>query len=76
MHYAINIGGDEMAAKTTLAHRELNRGIPHDPCARDEMSAAEFNTIIAHGLTQAKAGESRPAEIVLHDLRKEVSTWK
>ena len=65
-----------MAVKTTLAHRETNTGSPLFPRARDELSTAEFDAIIAKGLAQAKAGEFRSAEAVLHDLRKEVPTWR
>ncbi len=62
-----------MAAKTTLAHRKNAEIFLR---TRDELSAAEFNAMIAQGLSQAKSEESRPAEAVLHDLRKEVSTWR
>lgn len=54
----------------------LNRGIPYSltipsaPRARDEMSRAEFDAMMETGLTQAKNGESIPADEAFDTLLK------
>ena len=56
----------------------LTKGIPFSltlhktPSALDEMTRDEFNAMMAKGLAQAKANESRPAEDVLTDVRKNI----
>ena len=42
------------------------------PTAVDEMSKDEFDSMMAKGLAQAKANESRPASDVLSDICKYV----
>lgn len=44
--------------------------VPDEPVARDSMAAAEFNTMMEAGLSQAKADESRLVSDVFSDLRK------
>jgi len=65
-----------MGANTAhmLPRTELN--FSEIPRARDEFTPTEFDMMIAKGLAQAKAGESRPAEEVLHELRSAVHTWR
>lgn len=65
-----------MGANTAhiLPHEELN--FSEIPRTRDEFTPTEFDVMIAKGLTQAKAGESRPAEQVLHELRDAVRRWR
>lgn len=46
--------------------------IPTIPMARDEMDDAAFNAMMARGLDEAKAGESRMASDVFTDLRQEI----
>lgn len=59
----------------------LTKGIPFSltlhktPSALDEMTRDEFNAMMAKGLAQAKANESRPAEDVLTDVRKNIREW-
>jgi len=44
----------------------------HRPLARNEMSEEEFNSRMATGLAQAKAGKGRPADVVFADLIEEI----
>lgn len=59
----------------------MTKGIPFSltlhktPSALDEMTRDEFNAMMAKGLAQAKANESRPAEDVLTDVRKNIREW-
>lgn len=59
----------------------LTRSIPFslslykEPIARDEMSENAFNGLMAKGLAQAKANESRPAADVIADLRHDIREW-
>ena len=59
----------------------LTKGIPFSltlhktPSALDEMTRDGFNAMMAKGLAQAKANESRPAEDVLTDVRKNIREW-
>ena len=59
----------------------LTKGIPFSltlhktPSALDEMTRDEFNAMMDKGLAQAKANESRPAEDVLTDVRKNIREW-
>ena len=46
--------------------------IPPAPVARDEMSDAEFDAMMARGLAEAKAGNARPAADVFAELRREM----
>jgi len=41
----------------------------------DEMSKEEFDSMMAKGLAQAKANESRPASDVLSDIRNNIKEW-
>lgn len=56
----------------------LQRGIPFSltipsaPKAIEDMSVAEFNTVMQRGYDEAKAGKSRPASDVFEDLRREL----
>ena len=58
------------------------RGIPfpltlnHDLVVREDMNDTEFNTMIETGLSQAKAGQGRPADDVSKDLKKKIREWK
>lgn len=44
--------------------------VPDEPVAWDSMTAAEFNTMMDAGLSQARADESRHVSDVFSDLRK------
>ena len=46
-----------------------------DEIAVDEMSKDEFDSMMAKGLAQAKANESRPASDVLSDIRNNIKEW-
>ncbi len=46
--------------------------LPGSPRAYDEMMKKEFDGMTQIGLSQAKAGESRPAAGVFAELRKEI----
>lgn len=46
--------------------------IPAEPIARDEMSQDKFDEMMSVGLTQAKLGESTPAEEVFKNLMEEI----
>ena len=45
--------------------------IPTIPVARDEMDETAFNAMMARGLNEAKADQSRIASDVFADLRRE-----
>ena len=45
--------------------------VPAIPVARDEMDETAFNTMMARGLNEAKADQSRIASDVFADLRRE-----
>ncbi len=59
----------------------MTKGIPFSltlhqaPVAVDEMSRDEFDSMMAKGLSQAKANESRPAKDVLSDVRNSIKEW-
>lgn len=59
----------------------ITRGIPFslslykEPIARDEMREDAFNAMMAKGLAQAKANDSRPAEDVIADLKHDIREW-
>ena len=59
----------------------ITRSIPFslslykEPTARDEMSEDAFNTMMAKGLAQAKANESRPAVDVIADIKNNIREW-
>jgi addiction module RelB/DinJ family antitoxin len=59
----------------------MTKGIPFSitlhkaPVAIEEMTKEEFDTMMEKGLAQAKANESRPAEDVLSDIRKNIREW-
>ncbi len=44
--------------------------VPDEPVAQDSMTAAEFNTMMETGLSQARADELRSVSDVFSDLRK------
>ena len=46
--------------------------LPAVPVARDEMDDAAFNAMIARGLSEAKADNTRAASDVFADLRREM----
>lgn len=46
--------------------------VPSAPRARDELSAAEFDSMLSRGLEAAKAGSSVPAAAAFAELRREV----
>jgi len=46
--------------------------LPSTPRAYDEMTKQEFDEMMQIGLSQAKAGESRPAADVFAELKKEI----
>lgn len=46
--------------------------LPAEPVARDEMTGAEFDAMMQTGLSQAKAGLSRPAAEVFAELKREI----
>ena len=53
----------------------MTRSIPFSltvPVARDEMEEATFNAMMARGLNEAKADESRGVSDVFADLRREI----
>ncbi len=57
----------------------MAKGIPFSltlhkaPTTVDEMSKDEFDSMMAKGLAQAKANESRPASDVLSDIRNNLN---
>lgn len=59
----------------------ITRGIPFslslnkEPAARDEMSRDEFDAMMANGLAQAKANDSRPAVDVICDIKSDIREW-
>ena len=59
----------------------LTRGIPfsltlnREPMARDEMSKDTFNAMMKTGLSQAKAGESRPIGDAIADIKRDIREW-
>ena len=59
----------------------MTKGIPFSltlhkaPTAVDEMSKDEFDSMMAKGLAQARANESRPASDVLSDIRNNIKEW-
>ena len=59
----------------------LTRGIPfslslhNEPMARDEMSDEAFNDMMAKGLAQAKANDSRPLADVIADVKRDIREW-
>ena len=46
--------------------------VPAIPVARDEMDETAFNAMMARGLNEAKADQSRIASDVFADLRREI----
>ena len=46
--------------------------VPAAPIARDEMDETAFNAMMARGLNEAKADQSRAASDVFADLRREM----
>ena len=46
--------------------------LPAVPVARDEMDDAAFHAMMARGLSEAKADNSRAASDVFADLRREM----
>ena len=50
----------------------LSLTIPEVPMALDEMSKAEFVSVMEEGLRQAKAGEAQPAREVFAELRQRI----
>ncbi len=64
-----------------MTYRQViaNQGVPFsvtlpkdDILLRDELSDAQFNTIMNTGLNQAKAGDSMPVKDVFADLKKRI----
>lgn len=59
----------------------LTRGIPfsltlnREPMALDEMSKDTFNAMMKTGLSQAKAGESRPIGDTIADIKRDIREW-
>ncbi len=59
----------------------INKGIPFsltlgkEPVARDEMTTDSFNEMMAKGLKQAKANNSRPAADVISDIKQDIRKW-
>ena len=58
----------------TMATKTANT-LHKAPTAVDEMIKDEFDSMMAKGLTQAKANESRPASDVLSDIRNNMKEW-
>lgn len=50
--------------------------LPAQPLSRTEMTKRQFDEVMRTGLEQAKADESRPADEIIADLKREVSAWK
>lgn len=46
--------------------------LPREPLTLDSMTAAEFNSIMETGLSQAKSDQSRPVNEVFAELRQEL----
>ncbi len=46
--------------------------VPAVPAARDEIDEAAFNAMMARGMNEAKADQSRAASDVFADLRREM----
>lgn len=46
--------------------------LPREPLTLDSMNAAEFNSIMETGLSQAKSDQSRPVSEVFAELRQEL----
>ncbi len=59
----------------------ITQGLPFsltlhkEPRARDEMSNDAFNNMMAKGLEQAKANDSRPLNNVIADIRHDIKEW-
>ena len=59
----------------------ITQGLPFsltlhkEPQARDEMSNDTFNSMMAKGLEQAKANDSRPLNDVIADIRHDIKEW-
>ena len=59
----------------------MTKGIPFSislnnaPVSVEEMTKTEFDAMMAKGLAQAKAGESRPAADVLKDIKSNIREW-
>ena len=59
----------------------ITKGIPFsltlhkDPVVREEMNEEAYHTMMARGLAQAKANDSRPASEVFSDIRHDIKEW-
>ena len=59
----------------------IKRAIPfslslyREPVARDEMSEDTYNAMMAKGLSQAKANDSRPFADVIADVKRDIKEW-
>ncbi len=59
----------------------IKKGVPFpislskELLARDEMGKDTFNTMMAKGLSEAKANDSRPTVDVIEDLRRDIREW-
>ncbi|MBQ9436736.1 MAG: type II toxin-antitoxin system RelB/DinJ family antitoxin [Lachnospiraceae bacterium] len=45
------------------------------PMTRDAMDKNDFDAMMARGLAQAKADESRPAADVISDIKRDIREW-
>ena len=59
-----------MTYRQVLQTTEFFRFLPKTIETRDELSDAQFNSMMEKGLLQAKANESKPAKEVFANLRK------
>ena len=59
----------------------ITRGIPFSltlnkkPLSREEMSEEAFHTMMATGLAQAKANESKPVEDAIAGIKRDIAEW-
>lgn len=64
----------DMTYRQVIAHNGVpfSLSVPKTIVARDEMTDAQFTTMMNAGLHQAKADESKIAKDVFADLRKKI----
>ena len=59
----------------------ITKGIPFSislskkPLARNEMEKTAFDSMMAKGLAQAKANDSRPASEVIANIKHDIQEW-
>ncbi|MBO4318184.1 MAG: type II toxin-antitoxin system RelB/DinJ family antitoxin [Mailhella sp.] len=65
----------DMYYRQIIAHNGIPFGVtlPHRPQARDEMTDADFDEMMAAGLEQAKSGDAFDANDVFSEMEREAS---